>query len=63
MKHAADIQQFTPKRARSALVALLPGGKQDFPDDPIAMLYRERLARAQADKVGRKLTRRIPQEA
>lgn len=60
MKHAADIQQFTPKRARPALVALLPGGRQDFPADPIALAYRERIARAQADKVGRKLVRRIP---
>ena len=51
-----------PRMARPGFVSLLPGGKQNFPNDPVGDAHRTKLARRDAQRLGRKLTRRIPKE-
>lgn len=51
-----------PRMARPGFVSLLPGGKQVFPHDPVADNHRTQIARREAARLGRKLTRRIPKE-
>jgi hypothetical protein len=52
-----------PRMARPAFVSLLPGGKQEFPNDPIADVARDVQVKRDAQRLGRKLiTRRIPKE-
>lgn len=51
-----------PRMARPGFVSLLPGGKQEFPNDPIADAARDRQVRETARREGRTLTRRIPKE-
>jgi hypothetical protein len=54
--------QTSMEYSRPAFVSMLPGGKQEFPKDEKGEAYRTRLAREQAKKEGRVLTRRIPKE-
>lgn len=48
--------------SRPALVQYLPGGMQQFPKDDITEARLHRLAREQAAREGRTLTRRIPKD-
>lgn len=52
-----------PMLARPGFVSLLPGGRQEFPNDPIADQHRDKRVRNEAARLGRKLTRRIPKES
>jgi hypothetical protein len=52
-----------PRMARPGFVLLLPGGRQEFPNDPIADAARNQQVREAAQREGRTLiTRRIPKE-
>jgi len=51
-----------PRMARPAFVSLLPGGKQEFPNDPIADTVRDVQVKRDAQRLGRRLTRRILKE-
>jgi hypothetical protein len=46
-----------PRMARPSFVSWLPGGRQDFPNDPVA----DRARHERLKKEGRVTTRRIPQ--
>ena len=47
-----------PRLARPGFVSLLPGGKQEFPNDPIADAARNKQLRAE----GKIVIRRRPKE-
>jgi len=52
-----------PRLARPGFVSLLPGGKQEFPNDPVADAARDRQVRETAQREGRSFfIRRIPKE-
>jgi hypothetical protein len=58
--YAAQMQQQIdlPARSRPAFVSWQAGGRQEFPNDPIADAVRSRIARA----AGLIKTRRIPRK-